>query len=150
MSKVYLAIPGAPDQLLGHVDEAGQVYRSQIGPDNKVGYVNLENGRVYEQRFGPDKQVGHVDLGSGKVYATRLGPDEHVGQVAADGKMRRDQTLAADDYVGKVEPFLSYAHAAGALLLLVLPALEQATPPVAPVESPTEAPEVEKPLSGQS
>jgi hypothetical protein len=135
MSKVYLAIPGAPDRLLGHVDEAGRVYRSQIGPDNLVGHVNLETGRIYEQRFGPDKRVGHVDLGSGKVVSTRLGPDEHVGQVAIDGKLRRAQALAMDDYVGRVEPFLSYAHSAGALLLLALPALDEA----ASVEATAEA-----------
>ncbi|MFN2169742.1 MAG: hypothetical protein ACK2U9_26210 [Anaerolineae bacterium] len=129
MSEVYLAIPGAPDKLLGHVDHTGKVYRSQVGPDNEIGHVNLETGRIYEQRFGPDKRVGRVDLGSGKVYTTRLGPDDYVGQVGADGKMHRAQTLAADDYVGKIDPFLSYPHAAGGLLLLVLPALQPAEAP---------------------
>jgi hypothetical protein len=140
MSKVYLAITGAPDQLLGHVDEAGRVYRSQIGPDNEIGHVNLETGRIYEQRFGPDKRVGHVDLSSGRVVSTRLGPDEHVGQVDADGKLRRAQALAVDDYVGRVDPFLSYAHSAGALLLLALPALEQAASVEATAEAASDMP----------
>ena len=124
MSKVYLAIPGAPDQLLGHVDEGGRIYRSRTGPDAEIGHVDLASGHVYEQRLGPDKKVGHVELSSGKVYASRLGPDEHVGQVAANGRLHRQQVLAPDDYVGKIEPLLSAAHAAGAMLLLVLPALE--------------------------
>lgn len=128
MSKVFLAIAGAPDQQLGHVDEAGHVYRSQTGPDNVIGHVDLGTGHVYEQRFGPDKKLGHVDLGSGRVYASRLGPDQHVGQVGANGRMYRAQALALDDYVCRVDPFLSYAHSAGALLLLALPALEQAMP----------------------
>ncbi len=125
--KVYLAIAGAPDKLLGRIDENGIIYRSQFGPDDEIGHVDLATGDVYEQRFGPDKKVGHVDLNSGKVYATKLGPDEYVGQVREDGRMHRHQSLAADAYVGNVDQFLSRAHSAGAMLLLVLPELESDT-----------------------
>ena len=126
--KVYLAIAGAPDKLLGRINENGKIYRSQFGPDDEIGHVDLVTGDVYEQRFGPDKKVGHVDLSSGKVYASRLGPDEYVGQVREDGRMhRRHQSLAADDYIGNVDQFLSYPHSAGAMLLLVLPELESDT-----------------------
>lgn len=124
MSKVYLALPLGPDRLLGRVIEDGKIFRSQVGPDDEIGHVNLATGDVYEQRFGPDKKIGYVEPGSGKIYISRLGPDEYVGQVRADGSMHRHVPLAADDYVGKVEHFISYAHSAGAFLLLVLPALE--------------------------
>lgn len=136
MSNVYLAIPGAPDRLLGHVHDDGKVYRSQAGLDDLVGHVNLTSGAVYEQRFGPDKKVGHADISSGRVYTTRMGPDTHVGQVEADGRMRLHQALAADDYVGRVDECRSYAHAAGALLLLVMPALEAEAPSEPPQEAP--------------
>ena len=124
MSKVYLALPYSPDHLLGHVSEDGKILCSQAGFDDVIGYVNLGTGEVYEQRFGPDKKVGHVDPGSGKVYVSRLGPDKYIGIVKADGSLHRHVPMAADDYVGKVERFVSYAHSAGAFLLLVLPALE--------------------------
>ena len=127
MSNVYLAVPGAPDRLLGHGDDDGKVYRSQAGLDDLIGRVDLATGAVYEHRFGPDKKVGHVDLSSGRVYLTRLAPDTHVGQVNPDGRMYRQQALAADDCAGNVEQFRSYAHSAGALLLLVLPALDLET-----------------------
>lgn len=133
MSNVYLALPGAPDRLLGRVEDDGRIYRSRAGLDDLVGHVNLVTGAVYEQRFGPDKKVGHVDLSSGRVYTTHFGPDTHVGQVDADGRMRLHQALAADDYVARVDEFRSYAHAAGALLLLVMPALE-VEPPSEPSE----------------
>jgi len=136
--KVYLHVPGAPDRLLGRVDEDGTIYRSQAGPDDEIGHVDLGTGHVYEQHFGPDKKVGHGDLSSGKVYLTRLGPDEHVGQVKADGTMRHHAARAVDDYVARVDQFLSYAHSAGAMLLLVLPALE---PPSGDADQTTVEPE---------
>ena len=77
-----------------------------------------------------------MDASSGRVYATRLGHDTHEGQVDADGRMRLHQALAADDYVGRVDEFRSYAHAAGALLLLVMPALEAEAPSEPPQEAP--------------
>jgi len=70
---------------------------------------------------------------------TRLGPDTHVGQVHEDGRMRLHQALAVDDYVGRVEEYRSRAHSAGALLLLVLPALEQDAPSDQPDEGMEEA-----------
>jgi hypothetical protein len=121
MYKVYLAIPGALDKLLGHVNEDGKVYRSKLGLDEQLGQVDLSSGKVYAERFGPNKVVGRVDLKSGKVYTSRLGPDEYVGNVGENGRMHRHVPMGADEYIGKIEPFVSYAHAAGAMLLLVLP-----------------------------
>lgn len=124
MNKVYLAIPGAPDRLLGHVADSGEVSHSQLGPDHKIGYVNLATGDIYESHFGPDKTVGRVEISSGKVYATRWGPDKYVGWVRADGHIYRHKALAPDEYIGQVNPALSFAHTAAAMVLLVLPALE--------------------------
>jgi hypothetical protein len=124
MSKVYLAVSGAPDVLLGHVTDEGTVIRSQAGPDEEIGHVDLVKGDVYRRRVGPDEKVGHVDVKSGKVYTTRLGPDEYAGEVNPDGAMRRHAAMAADQYIGKVEQFTSYAHSGAAMLLLVLPEVE--------------------------
>jgi hypothetical protein len=128
MSEVYRALSGAPDKLLGHIDEDGIVTRSQPGVDEVIGHVDLASGHVHQKRLGPDKYVGHVDLGSGKVYASRIGPDEYVGEVKPDGSMHRHATLKADQYIGKVSRFVSFAHAAGAMLLLVLPVSEDEQP----------------------
>lgn len=124
MSEVYLVVNDAPDKLLGHIDEDGIVTRSQPGVDEVIGHVDLKTGHVHQKRLGPDKYVGRVELGSGKVYASRIGPDEYMGQVETDGRMRQHVALQADRYIGKVDRFVSYAHSAGAMLLLVLPALE--------------------------
>jgi hypothetical protein len=124
MSKVYLEVSLAPDRLLGHVKEDGDVYRSDAGLDDKIGHVHLKSGKVYARRLGADKKVGHVDLDNGRVYATKIGPDKYVGRVKEDGTMHLDKSLAPDDYVGKMNPFISFAHSAAAMLLLVLPALE--------------------------
>jgi hypothetical protein len=124
MSKVYLEVSLAPDRLLGHVKKNGNVYRSDVGLDDKIGHVHLKSGKVYARRLGADKKVGHVDLDNGRVYATRVGPDKYVGQMKEDGTMHLDRSLAPDDYVGKMNPFISFAHSAAAMLLLVLPALE--------------------------
>jgi hypothetical protein len=125
MSKVHLAVPHAPDRLLGHVRENGDVYRSDAGPDDKIGHVDLESGKIYSRRLGPDRKVGHVDLDKGKVYATKAGPDKYISRVEEDGAMHLNRSLAPDDYVGRMNPFISYAHAGAAMLLLVLPALEE-------------------------
>ena len=127
MSKVYLQVSLAPDRLLGHVKENGNVYRSDTGFDDKIGHVHLKSGKVYARRLGVDKKVGHVDLSNGRVYATKAGPDKYVGRVNADGKIDLDKSLAPDDYVGKVKPFISFAHSAAAMLLLLLPAIESQT-----------------------
>ena len=124
MSKVYLEVSLAPDRLLGHVQEDGDVYRSDAGLDDKIGHVHLKSGKVYARRLGADKKVGHVDLDNGRVYVTKVGPDKYVGQMKEDGTMHLDKSLAPDDYVGKVNPFISYAHSAAAMLLLLMPALE--------------------------
>lgn len=125
MSKVYLAVPRAPDRLIGHVKENGNVYRSDAGPDDKIGHVDLKSGKVYSRRLGPDKKIGHVDLDKGKVYVTKAGPDKYIGRVEEDGAIYLNRSLAPDDYVGRMKPFISYAHAGAAMLLLVLPALEE-------------------------
>jgi len=63
-----------------------------------------------------------------------LGPDAYVGQVGNDGRMHRHKALSADEYIGKVDQYLSYAHSAGAMLLLVLPVLEPDTSSETPDE----------------
>lgn len=126
MTRVFLSISMAPDRLLGHVKEDGKIVRSQVGLDDEIGHVDLKNGHIFEQRFGPDRKAGHVNLKDGKVYLSRFGPDKYVGQVTADGRMYFHVPMGRDDYVGRVESFVSYAHSGGALLLLVLPALEEA------------------------
>jgi hypothetical protein len=82
--------------------------------------------------------VGRVNLKSGKVYASRLGPDAYLGRVDDGGRMHLHQALAADDSVGNVDELLSYAHSAGAMLLLVLPALEPDGTSKAPEEEETD------------
>lgn len=124
MYKVYLAIPRALDKHLGHVSDDGKVYLNKLGLDQHLGGVDLSSGKVYEDRFGPDKVVGRVDLKSGKVYRSRVGPDEYVGSVDGHGHMHQHVPMGVDEYIGKIEPFISFAHAGGAMLLLVMPALE--------------------------
>ena len=68
MSKVYLEREGWPDKLLGRVEENGRVYRSDLGPDDRIGRVDLDSGEIYKTKTGPDKYVGRVDLDDGKVY----------------------------------------------------------------------------------
>jgi len=58
------------------------------------------------------------------VYLRQFGPDDYVGIVDGDGRMHRHVPMAPDEYIGVVDPFLSFGHSAGAMLLLVLPALE--------------------------
>jgi hypothetical protein len=122
MIKVYQVIPRGLDVLLGHVDENGKVYRGRIGPDEYLGSVDLATGKVYSSRFGPDKEIGRVDQQSGKVYTSRLGPDDYVGTVDEHGRIHRHVPMAVDETIGKVDRFISFAHSAGAMLLLVLPA----------------------------
>ena len=125
MSKIYLAFPRAFDDQLGHITDDGKVYRSKFGPDEYLGKVDLSSGKIYADQFGPDKKVGYVDLENGKVYLSRVGLDEYVGRVDNDGHMHRHVPMGADDYIGNVDKFVSYAHSAGAMLLLILPALEE-------------------------
>jgi len=125
MSSVYLEKSLAPDHLLGHVKENGDVYRNDLGFDDRIGHVHLESGKVYARRLGKDKKIGHVDLENGKVYRSRFGPDEYVGRVEHNGDINLDRSLWPDDTVARVEPFISFAHSGAAMLLLVLPALEK-------------------------
>lgn len=134
MYKVYRAIANTPDELLGHVEEDGRIFRSKVGLDDRLGRVDLTSGKVYEDRVGPDQEIGHVDLKSGKVYLRRFGPDEYVGRVDGDGRIHRHVPLAIDKYIARVDRFVSYAHSAGAMLLLVLPALESTESDTTPAQ----------------
>ena len=62
MSKVYEHRAGFPDKLLGRVEEDGRVIRSRMGPDDRIGRVDLDSGKIYASRVGPDKYRGRVDL----------------------------------------------------------------------------------------
>jgi len=129
MSKIYLAINNAPDKLLGYVKDDGEIYLSKPGFDKHIGHVDLASGKIYAKRFGPDKAIGRVDLKSGKVYHRRFGPDEYMGNVDGDGRMHRHVPRGHDEYIGKADPFISYAHAGGGMLMLLLPALEPENKP---------------------
>jgi hypothetical protein len=124
MYRVYKAVPMGLDEHLGHVNEDGKVYRSKVGLDDHLGTVDLSSGKIYTERFGPNKKIGHVNLKNGKVYLSKFGIDEYVGSMDDHGHMHRHVPMGADEYIGKIDPFVSYAHAAGAMLLLVLPAVE--------------------------
>ena len=124
MIKAYRAVPKAADEMLGYIKEDGRVYRSKVGFDEYLGRVDLPSGRVYEERLGPDQEIGHVDLQTGRIYLPRFGPDEYIATVDGKGRLYRHVSMAPDEYIGVVTPFLSFAHSAGALLLLLLPALE--------------------------
>lgn len=129
MSDIYLNISAAPDRLLGRVDEEGRVYRRRVGPDELIGAVDPATGDVYQRHLGPDTKVGRVDLESGRVYHSRLGPDEYVGRVVENGRMYHHRRLAPDPHIGQSTPVISPAHTAAGMLLLVLPALEEAADP---------------------
>jgi len=126
MSKVFLQQAGKPDRLLGHVHEDGRVTRSEPGPDEVIGRVDLETGKIYASKLGPDQYLGRVDLENGKVYRhVSLASDEYLGRVAENGRMYRHVPAAADDYIGSLPEPPSFAHTGAAFMLLVLPFIEQ-------------------------
>jgi hypothetical protein len=125
MYKVYLAINPLINKMLGYVNKEGVVYRSKTGLDDRLGKVELSTGKIVEDRFGPDKVTGRVDMKTGKVYLSRLGPDEYVGRVDVKGHFYKHVPMGTDRYLGHVDPFISYAHSAAAMVLLLLPALEE-------------------------
>ena len=128
MSKVFLHLAGKPDRLLGHVNEDGRVTRSEPGPDDVIGRVNLETGKIYASKLGPDQYLGRVDLENGKVYRhVALASDEYLGRVAENGRMYRHVAAAADDYIGSLPESPTFAASGAAFLLLVLPYLEMSS-----------------------
>ncbi len=126
MSKVYQHRAGLPDKLLGRVKDDGRVTRSELGPDDQIGRVDLESGEVRASRIGPDKYIGRVDLESGRVYRhVAASSDEYLGRVNMDGRMDRHDAISPDEYMGKIESPKSLAYAGAAFLLLVLPAEDE-------------------------
>ncbi len=123
MSKVYLHRSGMPDKLLGRVEDDGRVFRSEIGPDDEIGYVDLASGKIYLSMTQPDTYAGRVQLETGKVFHHRPNAlDEYLGEVHKNGKMYRHVPNWPDKYIGHMQDFVSIAHAGAAFLLLVLPA----------------------------
>ena len=125
MNKVYLHKPMGKDELLGRVGGDGKVYDERFGPDEYIGWVNLEDGKIYASRVGPDKYIGRVKIKTGEVHISMFGPDKYVGKVTKDGKIMRHKHLAPDEYLGRVEDMVSVTHGAAAFLLLILPTLEE-------------------------
>ena len=127
MSKVYLHRSGFPDKLLGHVNEDGRVFRSELGPDEEIGRVELGTGKIYISLIRPGTYAGRVQLETGKVF--RHVPnalDEYLGEAHENGKMYRHVAAWPDRYIGNIADTddLSVAHVGAAFLLLVLPAVE--------------------------
>lgn len=123
MSKVYAHRSGLPDKLLGHVEEDGRVIRSETGPDDEIGYVDLDTGKIYLSTTKPSTYAGRVQLDTGKVFHHRPNAiDEYLGEVKKDGKMYRHIPNWPDKYIGSTPEFISLAHSGAAFLLLVLPA----------------------------
>jgi len=137
MNKVYRHKPLASDEYLGWVAADGKVYESRFGPDKYVGHVDLRDGRVYESRFGPDDYIGRVDIESGKIYFHKFGPDDYLGRVEKDGDLRYHKAAAPDEYLGKVTEMVSWVHAGGAFLLLMLPAIQEGAQKTAPKPEPS-------------
>ncbi len=125
-SKVFRHKPLAADELLGRVEPDGRVFESRFGPDKLIGRVETSSGKIYESRLGPDKYVGRVELTTGKVFHAQVGPDEYLGRVEPDGDFHRHKSLGPDEYIGKITAMVSRAHGGAALLLLALPAWEDA------------------------
>jgi hypothetical protein len=125
-SKVFRHKPLAADELLGRVEPDGRLFESRFGPDKLIGRVETDSGKIYETRLGPDKYVGRVELDSGKVFRARTGPDQYLGRVNGDGEFHLHRAVATDVYIGKLTEMASYAHGGAALLLLALPAWEEA------------------------
>ena len=123
MNKVFRHRAESRDQYLGHVDQAGIIFETRLGPDTEVGRVDLETGRIYETRTGATICVGYVDLENHKVYRLMADEQELVGKVEPDGALILHKPLAPDEYVGRVAEMYSVVHAAGGFLLLVLPVL---------------------------
>lgn len=126
MSKVFLQKPLAPDTWLGRVESNGRVFVTRFGPDKLVGRVELDTGKIFEAQLGPDHYVARVELDSGRLLRHKpMAADEYLGRVDADGKFFRHKPLAPDEYVGRIENMENYAVGGAALMLLVLPALDQ-------------------------
>jgi hypothetical protein len=126
MSKVFLHRRGFPDKLLGRVNEEGRITRSEAGPDEEIGYVDLGTGKVYLSLVRPGTYAGRVQLETGKVFRhVPHGPDEYLGEVHENGKMFRHVSAWPDKYVGNMPDFISLAHSGAAFLLLVLPAIDE-------------------------
>ncbi|MCP4164700.1 MAG: hypothetical protein GY759_02260 [Chloroflexi bacterium] len=124
-NNIYLHKSLAADELLGHVNEDGKVYKHRFGPDKYVGRVDLESGKVYASKAGPDKKLGYVELESGRIYRSDLGPDDHIGNIREDGRMYRAVAWAGDDYIARIETPFVVTQGAAAYLLLVMPTLEE-------------------------
>lgn len=125
MNKVYLHKPMGRDELLGRVGGDGKVYDERFGPDEYIGWVNLEDGKIYLSRVGKDKYIGRVKINTGEVHLSMLGPDKYMGKVTKDGKIMHHKHLAPDEYLGRVEDMVSVTHGGAAFLLLILPAIEE-------------------------
>ena len=122
--KVYLKRTGVlHDRLLGRVNDEGRIYRTQVGPDDQIGHVDLDSGKVYAQRLGMDEYVGRVDLNTGKVWRdVTAGPDEYLGRVHEDGRMDYHVAGRPDEYMGRIAEGASLVYAGAAFLLLAWPA----------------------------
>lgn len=126
-SKVYLQRALAPDKHLGEVKENGDVFREDVGLNDRIGNVDINSGRIYRRRnLAPDQLVGHVDVDNGKIHLEVPGsPDKYIGRVRTNGELNLHMAGQPDVKIGSVKDMVSLAQGGGAFLLLVLPAFEE-------------------------
>lgn len=128
--KVYLQKNFAPDKMLGTVNEKGDVYREDLGFNDRIGHVDFNNGKVYRRRnAAPDVLLGHVDVDNGEIHLeVPMRPDKYVGSVTTKGHLHLHLAGQPDVKIGSVKKMESLVQGGAAFLLLVLPAFEQKNP----------------------
>lgn len=125
MGEVFLHRSGMPDKKVGFVDHEGRICRSEP-KEEEIGRVDLRTGRVYITFLGQETNAGRVHLDKGTVFRyVKKGFDDYIGEVHADGKMYHHRPAWPDKYVGNMTDPVTVAAAGAALLLLVMPAIEE-------------------------
>lgn len=112
MAKIYEHVELAPDPLLGHIDENGQIYYDEGGQSEILGRIDYEKGQVYDE---DDVYMGWIEE-NGEIYGSYEDGDLRLGRVADDGKLYVYDEDEAELYVGQVTEMKQKADGAAAVL----------------------------------
>jgi hypothetical protein len=117
MSSGSKKIALTPENLIGRIDDDGNVYEVEGDEEICLGWINFEHGDVFDAE---DVLIGWVE-DDGKVVAVDEEADEEIeiGYVNDQGELYAYEGEDAEAMVGQLQNMQDFAEGAAALLFFL-------------------------------
>ena len=106
-----------PENMIGRIDDQGNVYEVEGGDEICLGWINFEDGDVFDDE---DDLIGWVEEDGTVVAVAEEGDEEiEIGYVNENGELYCYTGEDEESLVGQLKNMQDYAEGAAALLFFI-------------------------------